>query len=189
MQDKIDQLLDQDCETHGENLEKAVTDANHDGLFLEFGVASGHTITRIASCHDGKVYGFDSFKGLPEDWRDGIGKGAFAQDNLPVVPDNVELIVGLFQDTLDDFLSTHPGNIGFVHLDADLYSSTSYVLNKLKDRFVDGSILMFDEFAHYPGYKEHEYKALIEFLEQTGFDVELVSKWHGESYTFKLVRK
>lgn len=191
MKDKVDHLLEQHAHTQSlhENLEKTVAASNHDDLFLEFGVATGHTITRIASRHDGIVYGFDSFKGLPEDWRSGIGKGAFAQNVLPVVPENVELLVGLFQDTVDDFLATHPGNIGFIHLDADLYSSTSYVLTKFKDRFVEGSILMFDEFAHYPGYKEHEYKAFIEFLDQVNFDVEFVGKWHGESYTFKLVKK
>ena len=40
-----------------------------DGLYLEFGVRSGSTITHIArQIPDNTVYGFDSFEGLPENW-------------------------------------------------------------------------------------------------------------------------
>jgi hypothetical protein len=59
--------------------------ANPEGLFLEFGVASGRTINHIAKTRSGPVYGFDSFEGLPEDWRSGFSKGAIA-GNLPPVP-------------------------------------------------------------------------------------------------------
>jgi hypothetical protein len=189
--EKVDLLLGQyqSENTLYENFEKVVAASTQDGLFLEFGVATGQTIRRIASHHAGKVYGFDSFKGLPEDWRPGIGVGSFVQEELPIVPENVELVVGLFQDTLDDFLSKNKSHVSFCHLDADLYSSTSYILEKLKDRFVDGTVLVFDEFHNYPGFEEHEYKAFIEFLNDTDYDVEFLGKWHPESSIFKLVKK
>jgi hypothetical protein len=40
-------------------------------LWLEFGVASGRTINYISNFTNDKVYGFDSFEGLPEKWRNG----------------------------------------------------------------------------------------------------------------------
>ena len=46
-------------------------------LWLEFGVASGISINYISRFTNDKVYGFDSFEGLPEKWRDGFNKGAF----------------------------------------------------------------------------------------------------------------
>ena len=70
-------------------------------LWLEFGVASGKTINYISKFTNNKVYGFDSFEGLPENWRDGFGKGAFSRNgNLPEVNANVELIKGWFDNTL-----------------------------------------------------------------------------------------
>jgi hypothetical protein len=43
-------------------------------LWLEFGVATGTTINYISRFTNDKVYGFDSFEGLPENWREGYDK-------------------------------------------------------------------------------------------------------------------
>jgi S-adenosyl-L-methionine methyltransferase len=40
-----------------------------EGLILEFGVYSGRTINHLASLTQQTIFGFDSFEGLPEDWR------------------------------------------------------------------------------------------------------------------------
>jgi hypothetical protein len=161
---------------------------DREGLILEFGVATGRTINQIASLTDDRVYGFDSFNGLPEDWRPGILKGEFKQEQLPDVRDNVELVVGLFDDTLDKFLEEHPGPIKFCHVDCDLYSSTKTILSKLEGRVVEGSVFMFDEFCRYEGYQEHEYKAFLEFLDKTGWKVKYLGSCHYESFTFELVK-
>ena len=59
-------------------------------LWLEFGVASGNTINYISKFTTDKVYGFDSFEGLPEKWRDGFDKGSFNRHGiLPHVNSNV----------------------------------------------------------------------------------------------------
>jgi len=159
-----------------------------DGLFLEFGVCSGHTINRISGAvPEADVFGFDSFNGLPEKWRD-FPQGYFNVDTLPKVNDNVKLIVGLFQDTLQNFIDQYNKPIAFCHIDCDLYSSTKYVLTVLKNNFVDGSIISFDELGFYQGYEEHEYRAFNEFLEETGFKLEYLGKSHIEAWTFKLVR-
>jgi hypothetical protein len=39
------------------------------GLVLEFGIFSGRTINHLAQPESSKIWGFDSFEGLPEDWR------------------------------------------------------------------------------------------------------------------------
>jgi hypothetical protein len=88
------------------------------GLWLEFGVCYGGSINRIARYTKNKIYGFDSFIGLPEKWSriDNSGvtypEGAFSLGgNLPKVVENVELIKGWFKDTLPVFLNAHTGLI------------------------------------------------------------------------------
>ena len=97
------------------------------GLCCEFGVFSGETIRFIARHFKGPVYGFDSFEGLPEDWRPGVEKGHFKMAALPKVPANVELIKGWFNETLPGFIARHPGPASFLHIDCDLYSSSKTV--------------------------------------------------------------
>lgn len=151
-----------------EMLKDGVALADPNGLFLEFGVASGRTITAIAERRSGPVYGFDSFEGLPEDWYEGYGKGHFARTDLPPVPRNVQLVKGWFNDTLPGFLAEHPGPVSFVNVDCDLYSSTSFVLSALADRIGAGCVIQFDEFFNYPGWRNHEYKAFMELVAERG---------------------
>jgi predicted O-methyltransferase YrrM len=145
-------------------LSHAMTKRGDDGLILEFGVASGRTINHLASLTDQKVYGFDVFSGLPEDWRTGFEKGVFAQPH-PDVSENVELLQGLFLDTIPPFLSsTAHQNVSFIHIDCDLYSSTKTIFNLLGDRIVPGTVIVFDEYFNYPGWRKHEFKAFQEFI-------------------------
>lgn len=145
-------------------LEHALSLAPAEGMALEFGVATGRTLTVIAAARGNKqVFGFDSFQGLPEDWRTNIPAGTFKTDTLPDVP-GTELVVGLFQDTLPDFLATHTEPVAFVHLDADLYSSTTTVLQHIGSRLRPGSVIVFDEYFNYPGWQQHEHRAWQEFV-------------------------
>ena len=58
---------------------KGIEQISDDGLILEFGVYSGDTINHIAKqLPNRKVHGFDSFEGLPENWKAGFDKGRFA---------------------------------------------------------------------------------------------------------------
>ena len=77
------------------------------------------------------VYGFDSFEGLPEDWIPrSITKGTFKQSTLPIVENNVKIIVGMFEDTLPDFVNKHSNDkIALLHVDCDIYSSTKTIFN------------------------------------------------------------
>ncbi|MBP2320857.1 putative O-methyltransferase YrrM [Kibdelosporangium banguiense] len=164
--------------SHRETLEYALSLAPTGGMALEFGVATGTTLQVISKARDGKeVYGFDSFEGLPEAWLNGMPAGAFARDDLPEVP-GAELVVGLFADTLPGFLEKHPGHIDFLHVDGDLYSSAKTVLENCGPRLRPGSVVQFDEFFNFPGWKRHEYRAWTEYVERTGIE------FTYEAYTY-----
>lgn len=158
----------------GELIDFACANSLAEGLVLEFGVFSGTSINRIAQNRRGPVYGFDSFEGLPEAWRNGFGKGHFARTDLPAVEENVELIVGWFDRTLPTFLDEHPGPAALIHVDCDLYSSTQTVFSQLRERIVPGTIILFDEYFNYPGWELHEYKALQEFATTTGLQYQYI---------------
>lgn len=140
------------------------------GLILEFGVYSGSTINHLAALGADKVFGFDSFDGLPEDWRPDIRKGAFRRVDLPPVAQNVELVVGWFENTLPGFLEKHPGPVALLHVDCDLYSSTKTVFQCLGDRIVPGTVIIFDEYFNYIGWRNHEFKAFAEFIAVSGLN-------------------
>ena len=136
------------------------------GLYLEFGVFSGHTVNHIAGQIERTVYGFDSFAGLPERWRDGFDAGHFKlkAGTLPKVRPNVELVKGWFDKTLPEFLNQHPEKVSFLHVDCDLYSSAKTIFSFLGTRIQSGTVIVFDEYFNYFGWKEGEYKAFQEFI-------------------------
>ena len=145
------------------------------GMALEFGVYEGRTLRVIAAArHRQQVFGFDSFQGLPEDWRSGLPAGTFATGNMPDIP-GTELVVGWFEDTLPDFLARHPDPVSFLHLDADLYSSTVTVLKQVGPRLRPGSVIVFDEYFNYPGWQQHEHRAWQEFVADSAIEFQYVA--------------
>jgi Methyltransferase domain len=146
-------------------------------LWLEFGVFSGRTINYISKFTADKVYGFDSFEGLPETWRPGFEKGVFNKNgNLPDVNSNVELIKGWFNETLPDFIKSQNKKVSFLHIDCDLYSSAKYILNTLKDHLDNDCVVIFDELVNYPGFDGDtgELKAFYEFINENIVDYEWI---------------
>jgi hypothetical protein len=141
-----------------------------DDLILEFGVFQAGSINLIASLTEKTIYGFDSFDGLPEYWRDGYEVGTFALTELPDTETNVELIKGWFDESLPSFLQKHTGTVSFLHVDCDLYSSTKTVFTLLQDRIQPGCIIVFDEYFNYPGWEQGEILAFQEFLQATGLN-------------------
>lgn len=150
------------------------------GHAVEFGVAKGRTLRLIAEVMSG-VTGFDSFQGLPEDWRDGFPAGRFA---CPV-PDvrGADIVVGLFADTLPRWKP--PGPIGLVHIDCDLYSSTRTVLAHMGGLMDSGCYVVFDEYHGYPGSELHEQRAWEEYASRTGVTWDVIG--HGpEQWAIRL---
>lgn len=150
-----------------ETLKFALGKVATSGALLEFGVNTGETIRMIANTFPKRpVFGFDSFVGLPEDWT-GSGKvaGDFNRDGvLPEVPGNVTLCSGWFSDSIPKWKEAHSEPLAFCHIDCDLYSSTVDVFEALADRFQPGTIIVFDEYFGYPGWRQGEHKAFMEFL-------------------------
>ncbi|MDD7966371.1 class I SAM-dependent methyltransferase [Actinomycetospora sp. DW7H6] len=158
------------------------------GLALEFGVFSGTTLRAIAAARgDGEVYGFDSFQGLPEDWRAGFGAGTFAVGEPPEVP-GAELVVGWFADTLPAFLAEHPEPVDLLHLDADLHSSTATVLEHVGPRLRPGSVIVFDEYLNHPGWEDGEHRAWTEYVARTGLDFTYEAFTHDHEQVVVVVR-
>jgi hypothetical protein len=148
--------------------------AGKEGLYCEFGVYKGETVNFIAARTPHTIHGFDSFEGLPETWRTGFEEGTFVLSNLPEVRPNVKLHKGWFDQSLPVWAKDHPGPLAFGHMDADLYSSTKCVLDILGDRVGPGTVLQFDEYFNYPGWKEGEYKAFTEFVAARGVKFEYI---------------
>lgn len=160
----------------------SLSNVNVEGLYMEFGVYKGSSINYIASkIADKTIYGFDSFEGLPEDFNVQRKKGAFKLDHLPEVADNVQLVVGYFQDTLKPFLDEHRDKVAFIHSDADLYSSTKSVFFTLAEhgRFQIGTVIQFDELFLNIDRKwcKGEFNAFREFVNTFGIKF----KWLGVS--------
>lgn len=169
------------------------------GAYLELGVTTGKTINFIAALNPTKtIYGFDSFKGDPGAWhRDGkvIPAGAFAlkdPNKLPLVLNNVKLIQGEFDESLPYFVKNKLNGqpIAFIHVDSDLYSSSKTAFDVLGPYIKPGTIILFDELYAFTGSEEGEFKALKEFLAQSGYGVEyLAYNAMFEAVAVKIVQK
>lgn len=162
-------------ETQKELIEYTLRQIKIQGHHLEFGVFKGGT-TRFVAKQLGKntlYHGFDSFEGLPEDWAGFVlEKSAFnVEGRLPKVPSNVILYKGWFEQTLPEWLANNTGPVAFIHIDCDLYSSTKTVFEHLYKRFQKGTIILFDEYFNFAGWRQHEHKAFTEMLLEKGIKV------------------
>jgi len=161
-----------------------------EGLHLELGVFRGRSLRYLADTwKDIHWYGFDTFEGIGEVWDLGekkIDMRSFKIPVLPHMPENVTLIQGLFQETLASFIKEKDEPIAYLNLDADVYSATKYALDTLNDNIRIGTIIRFDELSDwrilkyetndvalryspltkYTNWKEGEWKALIEWMEE-----------------------
>lgn len=149
---------------------------------LEFGVYKGGSIrylrNRLSERY--KIFGFDSFVGLPEDW---VGtpciKGEFNADGI--IPDiiNVSFFKGWFNETLPQYLNIAEP-IALLHIDCDLYSSTKIVLNTLKYYIKSGTVIVFDEwYYNFKDTKEnrlHEQKAFLEWSIENNINYTLLDE-------------
>ena len=199
--------------TYRKEFEHAMPMCAPGGWFLEFGVYKGFTINTCADILPNQTfYGFDSFEGLPEEWHFlnpndkrvktsiRVPKGHFALDKLPEVRKNVNLVKGFYDQSLKPWIEEHlkPGDtISWLHLDADLYTSTIYVLEQLNPYIVPGTIIRCDELVDWrleefpvnykrdkpkPKYSDWvngEWKALIVWMERYKREIKpLWREWH-----------
>jgi Macrocin-O-methyltransferase (TylF) len=138
-------------------------------LYMEFGVWKGESIrawAKLLRHPDSMLHGFDSFEGLPTNFTPAMRAGHFSTGGqLPVVDDpRVSFFKGWFDDTLPRYKWPSEYDRLVVNIDADLYTSTAYVLDFVADRIVAGTLIYFDEFNDH----DHELRAFSDFLDKTG---------------------
>jgi hypothetical protein len=156
-----------------------------DELVLDLGVWLGWSTRLISDACGRTVYGFDTFEGLVEDWQIDdqmvIKSGTFSlseplaqrsmrdtgvslHDGLPAaLGRKVQFIRGSTYETLAPFLADRPAApIRLFHMDLDTYESCLHALETCKDRFIEGSILVFDEYL----VTNAEMRAFFEFQSQ-----------------------
>lgn len=145
----------------------------HGGMCAEFGVFQGHSLRRCAElvpeCH---WYGFDSFEGFENDWQINNNQYALSKEAFSlggVVPnldrDNVSLVKGYFSQSLPEFSSGLAPDqyFSFVHIDCDTFAAAECVFNYLGDRFVKGTIIVFDDIVGLIGITD-AMKAFYDFV-------------------------
>ena len=160
-----------------------------DELVLDLGVWIGWSTRLLSDASDRKVYGFDTFEGLVEDWQIDehmlLKRGTFSlsdplaqrflrdtgvslHDGVPAaLGRKVQFVKGSTYETLAPFLADRPAApIRLFHMDLDTYESCLHALETCKDHFIEGSILVFDEYLVTNG----EMRAFFEF--QSRYELE-----------------
>ena len=164
-----------------ETLKFALDQAPLTGLICEFGVRHGESLRFISELTNNTVHGFDSFEGLPEDWGNETRGTYSTNGKLPVVPSNVMLHVGNFNDTLPAFCNNFGGGLAFANIDCDLYSSTQTILISLAPKITSGTIIVFDDYLINPSWENDEHRAFKEVAQ--------IFNWKTEYIGFCIVGK
>ena len=164
-----------------ETFKIAMSAATNQGMVLEFGVRHGNSIRQLAELANQPIHGFDSFKGIPEDWHD-EGRGSYSTKGvIPKVPSSVTLHQGWFDETLPSFLNQNFEPVRLINIDCDIYSSTKTVLDLLASRIQSGTVIIFDEYIGNQHWREDEFKAFQEAIKTYG--------WHYEYLSFSFFTK
>lgn len=157
--------------------------------YLEFGVSKGGSfkwwMDRLKN-PDSRFYGFDTFSGLPEDWGP-FKKGDMGNGGAPPVYDDsrYKFYQGVFQQTLFPFLKEYKSDAKkIIHMDADLYSATLFVLTSMSPILKSGDIIFFDEF----NVPMHEFKAFKEWTESFYINYEVLGSVNNFYQTAILIK-
>ena len=155
-------------------------------LYLEFGVFEGRSMrwwSRHLSQPDARLVGFDSFEGLPEDWRPDVTSGHFRTGKPPEIGDSrVSFQVGWFDETLPQFAVPDHDQL-VINVDSDLYSSAATVLRWAEPHLRCGTLLYFDEFWD----RDHEMRAFNELRARSPHQFRPLAIAHGgEHWLFEV---
>lgn len=157
--------------------------------YMEFGVEAGRSFKWWVEHNkhpESSFDGFDTFTGLPENWNVFKAGDMSVGGNFPDVKDSrATFHKGLFQDTLPAYLKTiNDDRLRVFHMDADLYTSTLYVLTSAAPYLRKGDIILFDEFA----VPRHEFLAFSEFVASYYIKLELIAAQNNYYFTvFRVV--
>jgi len=183
-------LIDQISQIRIFSIKTAINEGNKDGSYFEFGVYDGESINLFSKyLKDKKIYGFDSFEGLKDNWTGhSLLAGTFNREGkIPKLDSNAIAIKGWVQETLPKFLIEKKiSYISFLHMDLDTYESTKFVLEKLKVYFRPGTVILFDQLYNYPGWQQGEFKALNEVLKESEYKYLAFGK-HSKQAAIKIL--
>ncbi len=196
------------CQLH--DATKSAVKNNIDGAFIEAGCWNGgagvlmaYTAKKLGSPR--ATWLFDSFEGLPQFGkfdeekarikkraiRHDIGEatGIFKAEEEHVrhlsrkmgVTEQVEIVPGWFKDTVPK-VKDRIGKIALLHLDADLYESTKFMLKELYDSVTPGGIVIIDDYGAWKGCN----RAIYEFFVERGIDQPIYHyPYRGRAYFIK----
>lgn len=113
--------------------------------------------------------GGDTYYGYRDDLCREVAD-SFARFGVPIEENNVELVKGLFEDTIH---IDEP--VAFAHLDGDWYESTMTCLERITPFLVKGGRIVLDDYFHWSGCR----KAVDEyFANRPGYLLERRNKIH-----------
>jgi len=184
------------------------------GDYLEFGVCQGtsmacmHRALQAFPLEQVRLFGFDSFEGLPDTAQTDDGglwhPGEYKYDvqlatafltHQGVNWDRVFLIQGWFRDTLNDALVCrhHMTKASVIMVDCDMYLSAREALTFCGPLIRDAAIIFFDDWhAHSDQLAERnlgEKRAFEEFLlANPQFAAERLSSYHANAEVFLVTR-
>ena len=176
-----------------------------EGDYAEFGCYGAMTFRMSwfacqAFRYDAHLWGFDSFRGLPQtdDPDDRHPRWTPGWLSTPVeefhqicaaagVPkERYSVVPGFYEDTLKaDASGPRPETISLAYIDCDLHSSATDVLRFLEGRLTPGSVIGFDDwFCYSPDGPSGERLAALEhFADSRWALVPFVQyDWHGMSF-------
>src|SRR5262249_4764007 len=81
----------------------------------------------------------------------------------PTVEPNVRLIKGGFDETVPLFLAENTGIFALFHIDSDTYEAARTVFSLLDQRITRGTVILFDEYFGYRGWRLGEWQAWQEY--------------------------
>lgn len=157
-----------------------------EGCVVECGVGRGKSLFMLAVCDpifgkERRYYGFDSFEGFPEPTEEDhladyphIKRGYHRSPqglvskyllNSGLAPEfvstRIRLIPGYFATSMPQY---DGGDIAFLHLDVDLYSSYKETLEFFFPKVAKGGVIAFDEYQETSKYHKGAKKAIDEFF-------------------------
>jgi O-methyltransferase len=118
---------------------------------------------------EAKGVGGDTYYGYRDDLYDEVTE-SFSRLGVPAAEHNVELVRGLFEDTIQ---LDEP--VAFAHLDGDWYESTMTCLERIAPRLVPGGRIVLDDYYAWSGCRAavDEY-----FADRGGFRLEQRARLH-----------
>lgn len=192
------------------DLLKEKVDGEQIGDYLEFGVCHGtsmlcmHRALGAASVTSMRLFGFDSFEGLPESaatddgglWKPGQFNSDYDYtrarlEQAGVDWDRTFLIQGWFSDSLTEEMRREHAleRVSIIMVDCDMYLSAKEALSFCAPLIQDHAVVMFDDWGAFAGrlaeHHQGERRAFEEFMrENAHLTAEELPSYHDRAKVF-----